>query len=64
MKKLILDIETAPHRVYAWGLWDQNIYIDQIEEPGYTLCWAAKWHGKNKVMFKGLKKDPLQWYTV
>ena len=35
---LLLDIETAPHRVFAWGLWGQDIYLDQIEEPGYTLC--------------------------
>ncbi len=40
-KILLLDIETAPHRVYAWGLWGQDIYLDQIEAPGYTLCWAA-----------------------
>lgn len=40
---LHLDIETAPHRVYAWGLWNQNIGINQIVEPGYTLCFAAQW---------------------
>lgn len=56
MKVLLLDIETAPHRVYAWGLWDQNIALNQIEEPGYTMCWAAKWHDKKKVHFMGLNK--------
>jgi len=55
MKTLLLDIETAPNKVYAWGLWDQNIYLDQIEEPGYTMCWAAKWLGDKKVMFAGLE---------
>ena len=30
MKILLLDIETTPMQVYAWGLWDQNISIDQI----------------------------------
>jgi hypothetical protein len=53
-KTLLLDIETAPHRVYAWGLWDQNIALNQIEEPGYTLCWAAKWHGEKKITFRSL----------
>ncbi len=49
---LLLDIETAPHRVYAWGLWGQDIHLDQIEAPGYTLCWAAKWLGpRQKMMF-------------
>ncbi|KKK58739.1 hypothetical protein LCGC14_3041410, partial [marine sediment metagenome] len=52
---LLLDIETAPHRVYAWGLWGQDIYIDQIEAPGYTLCWAAKWLGSKQMMFASVQ---------
>jgi hypothetical protein len=55
MKTLLLDIETAPHRVYSWGLWDQNIGLNQIEEPGYTLCWAAKWHGVDDIMFSSVR---------
>lgn len=54
MKILLLDIETAPNKAYVWGLWDQNIYLDQIEEPGYVLCWAAKWLGDKKIMFNSL----------
>ena len=51
MKILHVDIETAPNKVYVWGLWNQNVGINQIVEPGYTLCWAAKWHGKRGVIF-------------
>jgi DNA polymerase III epsilon subunit-like protein len=47
----MLDIETAPHKVYAWGLWDQRIALNQIVEPGYTLCYAAKWHGSREMLF-------------
>ncbi len=55
-KILLLDIETAPHRVFAWGLWGQDIHLDQIEEPGYTLCWAAKWLGPGrKMMFNSVQ---------
>jgi len=54
MKILHLDIETAPNKVYTWGLWNQNVGINQIEEAGYTMCWAAKWHGKKKLHFKSL----------
>ena len=53
----MLDIETAPHTVFAWGLYDQNISIDQIVAPGYTLCWSAKWYKKPGVMFSSIKKD-------
>lgn len=57
MKILLLDIETAPIKVYAWGLFDQNINIDWIEKPGYTLCWAAKWLGEKEMMFSSVYKD-------
>lgn len=53
-KILLLDIETAPNRVYTWGLFKQNVSISQIEEPGYTLCWAAKWLGSKRVMWEGI----------
>lgn len=48
---LVLDIETSPHLVYTWGLWQQNISIDQIVEPGTILCWSAKWHGEKGTRF-------------
>lgn len=51
MKILHIDIETAPHKVYAWGLWDQRIALNQIVEPGYTLCYAAQWHGSREIIF-------------
>jgi DNA polymerase elongation subunit (family B) len=37
--------------VYTWGLRDQNISLNQIEESSRVLCWAAKWYGKSKVHF-------------
>lgn len=56
-KILLLDIETAPHKVYTWGLWKQDIALNQIEEAGYTLCWSAKWVGERKVMFSSIHKN-------
>ena len=57
LKILLLDIETAPNKVYAWGLWDQNIALNQVEETSYILCWAAKWLGDDQVMFDSVKKS-------
>lgn len=54
MKKLFLDIETAPNLVYVWGLWNQNVGINQIVEPGYTLCWAAQWEGDRTIHFRSI----------
>ena len=60
MKILLLDIETAPHRVYSWGLWKQDIYLDQIEEPGYILCWVAKWLGDDGLVFRSINAHGRQ----
>lgn len=49
-KILILDIETAPAIVYSWGLFKQNIGINQIIKDGYVLMWCAKWLGEKKIM--------------
>lgn len=57
MRILHLDIETAPHKSYHWGLWNQNIAINQIVEPGYTLCWAAKWDRKPGVIFDSVHES-------
>ena len=57
MKVLLLDIETSPNLVYSWGLFNQNIPIGSIVEPGKTLCWAAKWEGKKKILFSSSHKD-------
>lgn len=51
LKILSLDIETAPAVVYAWGLWDQNIGLNQIVEPVRILCVAAKFLDEKKVHF-------------
>lgn len=49
-KILVLDIETAPIRAYTWGLWQQNVYIDQIISNWFMLTYSCKWLGSNSVM--------------
>jgi DNA polymerase elongation subunit (family B) len=44
-KILTFDIETAPIEAYTWGLFDQNVGLNQIKEDWYFLAWAAKWLG-------------------
>lgn len=53
MKILALDIETAPNTVHVWGLWKQNVAINQILETGRVMCFAARWLGakKNAITF-------------
>jgi hypothetical protein len=48
-KILIIDIETLPIESYTWGIWQQNIGINQIKKDWTLLCWSAKWLFDNKV---------------
>jgi uncharacterized protein YprB with RNaseH-like and TPR domain len=57
MKTLFLDIETTPMQVYTWGLFDQNISIDQIIKSTEMLCFGARWLGERKVMFRSVYHD-------
>jgi uncharacterized protein YprB with RNaseH-like and TPR domain len=57
MKILMLDIETTPLQVYTWGLWDQNIGINQIIKSTEMLCFGAKWLGQKSVTFKSVHHD-------
>jgi hypothetical protein len=36
---------------YVWGLFDQDIAHEQVEETSYILCWAAKWYGNGPIEF-------------
>lgn len=51
MKILLLDIESSPNVAHVWGIWQQNVGINQLMESSYVLCWAAKWLGTDEVMF-------------
>jgi|TARA_R110000796_G_scaffold64443_4_gene149315 DNA polymerase elongation subunit (family B) len=53
-KILVLDIETSPNIGMHWGLWQQNISINQLIESSTILCWAAKWVGDRKVHFASI----------
>jgi hypothetical protein len=46
---LVVDIETAPAKLYGWGLYNQNFGVEQIAEHPYILCIGYKWIGDRKV---------------
>lgn len=57
MRLLTVDIETRPNLAYVWGLFDQNIAVNQIAESTEMICWSAKWVGKHKVIFRSVFHD-------
>jgi DNA polymerase elongation subunit (family B) len=50
-KILVLDIETAPLLSYHWGLFDQNIALNQIKREWHLLSFAAKWLNEPKMFY-------------
>ena len=48
---LTLDIETAPIEAYTWGLWDQNVGLEQIKTEWSILSYAAKWLDSKKIIY-------------
>lgn len=57
MKILLIDIEVSPNTCHTWGVFDQNISLNQLLESSYTLCYAAKFYGEKKIMFDSIHKS-------
>ncbi len=49
---LIVDIETSPLISYTWGLFDQNIALNQIHTDWHLLSYSAKWLDEKKIFYK------------
>lgn len=58
-KVLIYDIETAPIIAYVWGLWDNNVALNQIKSDWHLLSWSAKWvdDPSSKVMYMDQRNE-------
>jgi hypothetical protein len=53
-KVLLFDIETAPILAHVWGLWENNVALNQVVQDWHILSWSAKWlhDGPDKVMYR------------
>lgn len=43
MKILAFDLELSPNIAHVWGLWNQNVSLNQLIETQEMMCWAAQW---------------------
>lgn len=63
MKILFLDLETSPNLAFVWGLWQQNVAINQLMDSTEVICFGARWYGEKKVTFRSVhhhgKKEML-----
>lgn len=55
-KVLLFDIETAPILAYVWGLFDQNVGLNQIQADWHVLSWCAKWLGEEEIFYEDQRK--------
>lgn len=57
MRILLIDLEVAPNLATVWGIWQQNISLNQLLESSYIMCYAAKWYGEPKMYFNSVHKS-------
>lgn len=58
LKILLFDLETSPITGRVWGLFDQNISLNQIVSDWHLMSWAAKWLGdpESSIMYMDQSK--------
>jgi DNA polymerase elongation subunit (family B)/rubredoxin len=54
LRILVLDIEISPTVATIWGLFNQNINIQNIIGNSEVLCWSAKWLGEEVNWFSSI----------
>lgn len=58
---LAFDIETAPISAYVWGLWENNVALNQIKEDWFILSYSAKFLDEDKTHYLDQRySNPIQ----
>jgi hypothetical protein len=59
-KVLIFDIETAPILAHVWGLWDNNVGLNQVVSDWHVMSWSAKWRNapEHEIMYMDQRNAP------
>jgi len=56
-KILALDLETSPNLAHVWGLFNQNIGLNQLLDSTEVICFGARWLGETEVTFRSVHHD-------
>lgn len=57
MRILFLDIEVSPTLATVWGIFNQNIAINQLIGDSEVLTWVARWYGEKEYHTGSLLRD-------
>ena len=64
MKILAIDCETSPNLAHVWGLFKQNVGINQLVATTEMLCFGAQWiEIKDGKVHRGEYVFAAQWET-
>lgn len=56
-KIYVFDIETLPIESFTWGLFDQNVGLNQIKTDWAILSWAGKWIGDDAIDYYDTRNE-------
>lgn len=56
-KILALDLENSPNIAHVWGLWKQNVSLNQLMASAEVICFGARWLHDDKVVFRSVHHD-------
>lgn len=54
---LLLDIETAPIEMYAWGIYGENTGLAMMKQDWSVLAYCAKWYGSKSFIYRDTAKQ-------
>jgi hypothetical protein len=57
-KILLFDIENAPNSAFIWGLYQEVLSQDMLDQNWFMLCWSAKWLGEKEIYSSALVDFP------
>lgn len=59
-KILALDLENSPNIAHVWGLWQQNVSLNQLMASAEVICFGARWLHEDTVEFRSIHHDGKQ----
>lgn len=56
-KILALDLENSPNVAHVWGLWQNNVSLNQLMASAEVICFGARWIDETEVIFRSVHHD-------
>ncbi len=56
-KILALDLENSPNIAHVWGLWQNNVSLNQLMASAEVICFGARWIDQSEVIFRSTFHD-------